>query len=103
MMALVSRVLSAAYRGALRLYPRPFRHRFGPAMLRAFTDGFAGRTAANRRLGAALWASRAVADAVVSGLAERRLSRRRETAAAPRAEPMRDVVQDLRFALRTIR
>jgi putative ABC transport system permease protein len=97
------RVLSALYRGVLRLYPASFRVRFGASMARAFADGIRGRQAARGVIAAALWATRALADTVASGIAERRLVRRRASIGGSPGLRFREVGQDLRFALRQFR
>lgn len=90
---------------ALRIYPAPFRHRFGPAMLLAFDDGLEARVVGAGVMSACRFAARATIDSVLNGLAERRLeARRRGAAEGPRArEPWTALAQDLKSALRVIR
>jgi putative ABC transport system permease protein len=103
MPALTLRVLLALYRATLVLYPASFRARFGSGMVRAFADGVRGRASARGSIAAVLWAMRAVADAIGSGLAERRLLRRRAAIGRSPGPRLREVVQDLRCAIRQIR
>ncbi len=87
---------------ALRLYPAAFRGRFGSAMRQAFMGQI---SPTGRRPGARRRAVSSLANTAVNGLAERRYERRRVrlTASSRKREPMRSLIQDLRFAARRIR
>jgi putative ABC transport system permease protein len=88
---------------ALGCYPAEFRDRFGPAMLRAFLDQVHGRRASAGSLAAVSTALRSLLNTAVNGLGERRSARSRRRHAGRRREPLRTLVQDLRFAIRTAR
>jgi putative ABC transport system permease protein len=99
----VTRALAAVHRLLLRLYPREFRQRFGGAMSRTFSDAIASRVAAEGTVSAGFWALRALLNTAVSGVAERRLLRRRRGRASASAARVRDLAQDVRFAARMAR
>ena len=96
-------ILTSLYGALLRLYPASFRARFGAGMVRAFADGIRGREADHGSISALLWAAHALAGTIASGLAERRLVSRRASNGGSRLRRLREVSQDLRFAIRQIR
>ncbi|MBW3534241.1 MAG: ABC transporter permease, partial [Gemmatimonadetes bacterium] len=63
--SVVLRLAEAAYRVALRLYPRRFRERFGEDLLRAFRDGSRGVLRRGGWRGLAAFWSRCAMDALV--------------------------------------
>jgi putative ABC transport system permease protein len=99
------RAILWAFDRALGLYPDDFRRRFGAAMRQALVDRLDIRSGRAGALALA-FAVRAVANTAAQGIAERRFERaRRRTMAAAIGrgkEPMRELAQDLRFAVRMI-
>jgi predicted permease len=98
--------LRRAFRWTLRLYPRAFRERFGIAMADGFVEGVRARQRARGTTGTAAFALTALLNTAWHGLAERRFEHQRRRWARtepPRTgEPMHRLLNDLRYALRTL-
>jgi hypothetical protein len=99
----VLRCCAALFAVATVAYPRAFRQRFGRAMADAFLDGVSDRGATRGWAAALLFAGRSIANLIGSGLAERQQSRRRSAGRDTAREPVRVLLQDLKFALRMMR
>src|SRR3990167_119612 len=72
-----ARLAERCVRSAVRLYPDPFRQRFGTEIAAAFVERLRLHRARHGRLRTALFALRALLDIAAHGRRERRLARDR--------------------------
>jgi predicted permease len=109
--ATFARVLHGSYRLLLRAYPPEFRRRVGADMADVFIDVCAAELRARGPAGLPRLAFRTLRDVARNAWAERLYRRRRPGRGVPRPTPspaprgerhVNVVIQDLRFALRTL-
>jgi len=88
---------------ALRLYPKPFRRRFGPAMALAFNERLDRERQTRGWMGWVLFAIGGLRDVGMNGLSERRFVRRQQAASgAAGGDMLYTLIQDVRFGARVL-